>query len=164
MHWSIEIQLLWKTLKKTGSIYAPINDCGKKRFKKMALSNLWRMGLFIILSWTLEIIFHQNIPLWKKSQSSLHRFKVAFILTEQSEAAANAWLTNECQHHCHTDPRLCNVFVQKLRSWGVVDHIRSNLKIGVGILGTPDVVVIFCRSAVAIKYHIFWKRQPRHAM
>jgi len=43
--------------------------------------------------------------------------------------------------------------VQELRSWGPADYIRSNLEITAGILGTPDVVVIFWQSAVAIKDH-----------
>ena len=34
--------------------------------------------------------------------------------------------------------------VQKLSSWGQVKHIRSkNLEITAGVLGIPDVVVIF---------------------
>ena len=43
--------------------------------------------------------------------------------------------------------------VQELRSWGPVDHIQSNLKITAGILGMPDAVVIFWRSAVSIRDH-----------
>ena len=32
-------------------------------------------------------------------------------------------------------------------------HIRSNLKETAGVIGTPDVFVIFWRAAIAIEYH-----------
>ena len=44
-------------------------------------------------------------------------------------------------------------YYYKLSSWGPVKHIRSNLEITAGVLGTSDVVVIFWWWVVAIKYH-----------
>ena len=41
--------------------------------------------------------------------------------------------------------------VQELHSWGPVDNTQLNLEITAGILCTLDVVMIFWRSAVAIK-------------
>ena len=43
--------------------------------------------------------------------------------------------------------------VMSVVQWGPVDHILSNLEITAGILGMPDVVVTFRRSAVASKGH-----------